>query len=178
MMQIAREQGHFLTFLVRLIGARRILELGTFTGYSALAMALALPEDGKVTTCDLSESWTAMGRASWRKAGVDSNIEVKIGPAVGTLDRLEREGSVFDFVFVDADKEAYDVYYETALRLVRPGGLIVFDNMLRRGRVADPKETDPDSLAIRALNAKIATDERIDRVLLPVGDGMTLVRRR
>jgi O-methyltransferase len=177
-MQIAREQGHFLQFLVRLIGAHRILELGTFTGYSALAMALALPADGKMVTCDVSEPWSRVGRPHWRKAGVASNIDLKIGPAIATLDQLEREGDVFDLMFIDADKEAYDSYYEIALRLVRAGGLIVFDNMFRLGRVADPKETDPDSVSIRRLNAKIAVDERVDRVLLPVADGMTLVRRR
>jgi O-methyltransferase len=177
-MQIAREQGHFLAFLVRLIGARRILELGTFTGYSALAMALALPEEGKIITCDVCDSWAKIGRSHWQKAGVDANIDVKIGPAIETLDALEREDRIFDLAFVDADKEAYDSYYEAALRLVRPGGLIVFDNMFRLGRAADPEETDPDPVSIRKLNAKIARDERVDRVILPVGDGMTLVRRR
>lgn len=177
-MQIAREQGHFLQFLIRLVGARRILELGTFTGYSALAMALALPEGGKVVTCDVSESWSQIGRPYWQKAGVASNIDLKIGPAITTLGQLEREGDVFDLAFVDADKEAYDSYYEIALRLLRPGGVAVFDNMLRLGRAADPDETDPDPVAIRRLNAKIAEDERVDRVLLPVADGMTLVRRQ
>jgi predicted O-methyltransferase YrrM len=177
-MQIAREQGHFLAFLVRLIGARRILELGTFTGYSALAMALALPGEGKIITCDVCDSWAKIGRPHWQKAGVEAKIDVKIGPAIETLDDLEREGSIFDLAFVDADKEAYDSYYEVCLRLVRPGGLIVFDNMFRLGRAADPEETDPDSVSIRKLNAKIARDERVDRVILPVGDGMTLVRRR
>jgi O-methyltransferase len=177
-MQIAREQGHFLQFLVRLIGAHRILELGTFTGYSALAMALALPAEGKIVTCDVSEPWSRVGRPHWQKAGVASNIDLKIGPAIATLDQLERQGDVFDLMFIDADKEAYDSYYEIALRLVRPGGLIVFDNMFRLGRVADPRETDPDPVSIRRLNAKIAIDERVDCVLLPVADGMTLVRRR
>jgi predicted O-methyltransferase YrrM len=177
-MQIAREQGHFLAFLIRLTDARRVLELGTFTGYSALAMALALPPGGTIVTCDLSERWTEIGRHHWRKAGVEASIDLRIGPAVETLDRLEREGKPFDLAFVDADKEAYDAYYEATLRLVRPGGLIVFDNMLRRGRAADPEETDPDPVAIRNLNAKIAGDERVDRVLVPIGDGMTLARRR
>jgi O-methyltransferase len=178
-MQIAREQGHFLAFLVRLIGARRTLELGTFTGYSALAVALALPSDGKVVTCDLCEAWTNVGRPFWERAGVGDKIEVRIGPALETMDRLEsEEAGFFDLAFVDADKEAYDGYYESALRVVRPGGLIVFDNMFRLGRVADMNETDRDTVAVRKLNAKIACDERVDRVILPVGDGMTLARRR
>src|SRR6266568_390595 len=158
-MQIAREQGHFLQFLIRLVGARRVLELGTFTGYSALAMALALPEGGKVVTCDVSEPWSQIGRPHWQKAGVASSIDLKIGPAMTTLAQLERAGDVFDLAFVDADKEAYDSYYEIALRLLRPGGVAVFDNMFRLGRAADPDETDPDPVAIRRLNAKIAEDE-------------------
>jgi O-methyltransferase len=178
-MQIAPEQGHLLAFLVRLIGARQTLELGTFTGYSALAMALALPADGRVVTCDLCEAWTDIGRLHWKRAGVDGKIEVKIGPALKTLEWLESGAAgLFDLAFVDADKEAYDSYYESTLRLVRPGGLIVFDNMFRLGRVADPEETDPDPVSVRKLNAKIAGDERVDRVILPVGDGMTLACRR
>jgi O-methyltransferase len=178
-MQIAPEQGHFLAFLVRLIHGRRTLELGTFTGYSALAMALALPADGRVVTCDLCQTWIDMGRLHWKRAGVDNKIEVKIGPALKTLERLESGAAgLFDLAFVDADKEAYDSYYESTLRMVRSGGLIVFDNMFRRGRVADPQETDPDPVSVRKLNAKIAGDERVDRVILPIGDGMTLVRRR
>jgi predicted O-methyltransferase YrrM len=177
-MQIAREQGHFLAFLIRLIGARRVLELGTFTGYSALAMALALPSDGKVVTCDVSESWAVIGRPYWERAGVSSMIDLKIAPAIETLSQFEHNGDAFDVIFIDADKEAYDSYYEIGLRLVRPGGLIIFDNMFRLGRVADPADTDPNPVAIRKLNAKIASDERVDRVLLSVADGMTLVRRR
>jgi O-methyltransferase len=177
-MQIAREQAHFLAFLVRLIGAGHILELGTFTGYSALAMALALPSDGKVVTCDVSESWTNIARCHWERAGLTSIIDVRIGPATKTLDQLEQEKKVFDLIFIDADKESYDSYYEAALRLVQPTGLIVLDNMFRLGRVANPAETDPDPISVRMLNAKIAQDERVDRVILPVADGMTLVRLR
>jgi len=178
-MQIAVEQGHFLAFLARLIGARRTLELGTFTGYSALAVALALPPNGRVVTCDVKEEWANIGRPHWERAGVAEKIEVVIGPACATLERLESETiDAFDLAFIDADKVEYDRYYESALRLIRPGGLIVLDNMFRLGRVADPYETDPDPVAVRKLNAKIADDERVDRVVLPVADGMTLVRRR
>ena len=178
-MQIAVEQGHFLAFLARLIGARRTLELGTFTGYSALAVALALPPNGRVVTCDVKEEWVNIGRPHWERAGVAEKIEVVIGPACDTLERLENETvDAFDLAFIDADKVEYDRYYESCLRLVRPGGLIVLDNMFRLGRAADPNETDPDPVAVRKLNAKIADDERGDRVVLPVGDGMTLVRRR
>jgi predicted O-methyltransferase YrrM len=178
-MQIAPEQGHFLAFLARLIGASRTLELGTFTGYSALAVALALPAKGQVVTCDVNEKWTKIGRPYWERAGVAHKIEVRIAPALKTLAQLANEMiDHFDLALIDADKEEYDAYYESALRLVRPGGLIVLDNTLRLGRVADPSETDTDSVSMRKLNAKIAGDERVDRVLLPIGDGMTLVRRR
>jgi O-methyltransferase len=179
-MQIAPEQGHFLAFLCRTIGARRVLEVGTFTGYSALAMALALPHDGRIVACDVSAEWTAIGRGFWAKAGVADKIELRLGPAVATLQQLEREGAggSFDLAFVDANKEDYDAYYECALRLVRVGGVIALDNVLRGGRVADLRETDRSVAAIRELNTRIASDERVDRVMLPVGDGMTLARRR
>jgi predicted O-methyltransferase YrrM len=179
-MQITPEQGHLLALLVRLIGARRILEIGTFTGYSALAMALALPADGRLVACDISEEWTAIARAYWQRAGVADRIDLRIALALTTLARLEREGGLdgFDLVFIDADKTGYDAYYEAALRLVRPGGLIVLDNMLRRGRVADPGDCEPDTVALRNMNAKIAADDRVDRVLLPIASGMTLARRR
>ncbi len=178
-MQIAPEQGHFLGFLARLIGARRTLELGTFTGYSALAMALALPEKGRVVTCDINVAWIDIGRPYWEKAGVADKIDVIIGQAADTLEGIEREGTEpFDLAFVDADKARYGSYYESALRLIRRGGLIVLDNTLQRGRVADPNERHADAVAVRQLNAKIAGDERVDRVILPLGDGMTLARRR
>jgi O-methyltransferase len=178
-MQILPEQGHFLALLVKLIGARRVLEVGTFTGYSAMAMALALPPDGRVVTCDLHEEPIGVGRPLWKQAGVAAKIDVIIGPALDTLGRLEG-GNVesFDLVFIDADKTAYGRYYEFALRLVRPGGLIVLDNVLQRGEVADPGNNDPRTMSLRALNAKIARDDRIDRVMLPIADGMTLARRR
>jgi len=178
-MQIAREQGHFLAFLVRLIEARQILELGTFTGYSALAIALALPSEGRIVTCDVCEAWADIGRPYWRRAGVDQKIDVHIGPAIETLARLDKDmAGPFDLAFVDADKELYDAYYESSLRMVRPGGLIIFDNVFRLGRAADLNEADADTVAVRHLNAKIARDERVDHVVLPVGDGMTLARRR
>jgi O-methyltransferase len=178
-MQIAPEQGHFLAFLVKLIGARRVLELGTFTGYSAMAMALALPDDGRLITCDVDDETVNIGAAFWQRAGVAHKIEVRIGPALATLDRLERHGGPsFDLVFIDADKPAYDAYYEAALRLVRPGGVIVLDNMFQRGEVSAPSQNDARTEAVRALNAKIAGDDRVDRVMLPIADGMTLARRR
>ena len=178
-MQITPEQGHLLALLVRLMGVRRILEIGTFTGYSALAMALALPAEGQLVACDISEESTACGRRHWEQAGVAGRIDLRIAPALRTLQYLEKEGKdPFDLAFIDADKPAYDAYYESALRLVRPGGLIVLDNMLRRGRVADPNIDDADTVALRQLNTKIASDERVDRVLLPIATGMTLARRR
>jgi len=179
-MQIAPEQGHFLAFLVRLIGARRTLEIGTFTGYSALAVALALPADGRVLGCDISEEWVSIGRPFWERAGVVAKIEMKIGPALDTLRKLEHDGQIdrFDLAFVDADKENLDGYYEHSLRLVRPGGVIVLDNMFQGGRIIDPSNTEPRTDIVRKLNAKIAADDRVDRVLIPVGDGMTLIRRR
>jgi len=178
-MQIAPEQGHFLAFLVRLIGAKEALEIGTFTGYSALAVALALPPDGHLVACDVSEEWTSIGKKHWLEAGVAERVELRIGPALATLAALEAEGFAgrFDIAFIDAAKSEYDGYYEACLRLVRVGGLITFDNMLRGGDVANPRRTGGSVEAIRSLNAKIAADERVDAVLLPVGDGMTLARR-
>lgn len=179
-MQIAPEQGHFLAFLVRLIGARNTLEIGTFTGYSALAVALALPKDGRVVACDVSEAWTSIGRAHWREAGVADKIELRLGPAIGTLADLKREGRAghFDFAFIDADKAEYDAYYEGALPLIRKGGLIAFDNMLWTGKVADRRVKDADTRALRALNKKITRDDnRVEAVLLPIADGMLVARR-
>jgi O-methyltransferase len=179
-MQITVEQGHLLALLVRLIGAQRVLEIGAFTGYSALAMALALPVGGLLVACDISEEWTGIARSYWQRAGVADKIDLRIAPALDTLAQLERKGAAdqFDMAFIDADKPSYDAYYESALRLVRPGGLVVLDNMLRRGRVADPSNGDADTIALRNMNIKIAVDERMDRVLLPIASGMTLARRR
>ncbi len=175
-MQIPPEQGAFMAMLVRLMGARRCLEVGTFTGYSSTAVALALPEDGRITCCDVSVEWTDIARRYWADAGVADKIDLRVGPAVGTLRGLE-EGS-FDFAFIDADKPSYDAYYERALRLVRRGGLIAIDNVLWGGRVIDESDQTEQTLVIRRLNDKIATDERVDQVLLPIGDGLTLARVR
>ena len=179
-MQISPEQGQFMALLVELIGARSVLEIGTFTGYSALAMAVALPENGVLVACDVSEEWTAIGRRYWEEAGVGHKIELRLAPALETLDALLAEGraGTFDFAFIDADKEGYDAYYERALELVRLGGLIALDNTLWEGKVADPAATDVDTEAIRAINAKLALDERVTLSLIPVGDGLTLARKR
>ena len=179
-MQITPEQGDLLALLARLMTARRTLEIGTFTGYSTLAVALALPSDGEIVACDINSEWAMIGQPFWNRAGVADKIDLRIAPALATLTDLECHNgrSAFDFAFIDADKTGYDAYYEHVLRLVRPGGLIVLDNMLRRGRVADPNEADADTLALRELNVKIAGDERVDRVLLPIATGMTLARRR
>jgi predicted O-methyltransferase YrrM len=175
-MQIAPEQGAFMALLVRLTGARRILEIGTFTGYSSTAMALALPEDGRVTCFDVSREWTDRARRAWEDAGVSDRVELRLGPAVESLASLDADA--YDLAFIDADKPAYDAYYEACLRVVRPGGLILIDNVLQGGRVAEPAEDDESVRVIRALNAKIATDARVDHVLLPLADGLTLARRR
>jgi predicted O-methyltransferase YrrM len=179
-MQISPEQGQFLALLVRLTGARRILEIGTFTGYSALAMALALPEEGGIVACDISEDWTRIAREAWVEAGVGERIDLRLAPALETLDALLAAGEAgrFDFAFIDADKENYQAYYERSLALVRGGGLIAVDNVLWNGSVIDPAKTDPDTEAIRAFNAALAADARIDLSLVPIGDGLTLARKR
>lgn len=179
-MQIAPEQGAFLALLVELTGARRCLEIGTFTGYSSTAVALALPEDGHLVCCDVSEEWTSVARRCWEEAGVAGKIDLRIAPATETLDRLLAAGeeSTYDFAFVDADKTGYDGYYERLLRLVRPGGLIALDNTLWSGKVLDEEPDDEATRALQALNAKLYGDERITLCLLPVADGVTLARRR
>jgi len=179
-MQIAPEQGAFLALLVELIGARRCIEVGTFTGYSSTAVALALPDDGQIVCCDVSEEWTALARTYWNEAGVADKIDLRVAPAAETLDQLlgAGENDVYDFAFVDADKAGYDGYYERLLRLVRPGGLIALDNTLWGGEVLDEDTDDRDTRALRALNAKLAYDERVTLCLLPVADGVTLARRR
>jgi caffeoyl-CoA O-methyltransferase len=179
-MQVAPEEGAFLAMLVQLTGARRCVEVGTFTGYSTTAIALALPDDGRLECCDVSEEWTTIARRAWVEAGVDHKIRLEIAPATQTLDRLVAEDgeSTYDFAFIDADKSGYDAYYERCLRLVRPGGLIAVDNVLWGGRVVDDAVDDEDTSAIRALNDKIVADDRVSMVLLPVADGITLARVR
>ena len=179
-MQISPEQGQFMALLAELVGARRVLEVGTFTGYSALVVALALPADGRIITCDVDEEMTAIARRYWAEAGVADKIDLRLGPAVDTLDALLSDGGAdtFDFAFVDADKENYDAYYERALALLRQGGLMVIDNVLWSGAVADPNQKDADTNAIRALNAKLHGDQRVSLSLLPVSDGITLARKR
>jgi predicted O-methyltransferase YrrM len=177
-MQIAPDQGQFMSFLVKLIGARQIVEIGTFTGYSALCMAQALPDDGQLVCCDISEEYTAVGRPFWSQAGVAERIDLRIAPALDTLDALAAEGRSFDMAFIDADKENYAHYFERCLRLVRAGGLILFDNTLWSGQVADPRCDDPDTLALRALNNALSSDPRVDIALATIADGLTLARVR
>jgi predicted O-methyltransferase YrrM len=175
-MQIGPDQGQFLGFLVGLLGARRVLEIGTFTGYSALAMARALPADGRLDACDVNREWTDIGRRYWAEAGLADRITLHLGPALDTIAGFSPDS--FDLAFIDADKTSYDAYYEACLRLVRPGGVVALDNMLWSGTVADMTDMHPDTLALRALNAKIQADERVDMSLLPIGDGLMLARRR
>jgi caffeoyl-CoA O-methyltransferase len=177
-MQITAEQGGFMAFMAKLIGARSYLEIGVFTGYSALVMAQALPEDGKVTALDISAEFTAIGKPFWDRAGVAHKIDLRIAPAADSLAELMKAGRHFDMAFIDADKTGYDTYYEACLGLVRPGGLIAIDNVLWSGKVADPAITDDDTIALRTLNQKIHQDTRVDAVLAPLGDGLYLVRPR
>lgn len=178
-MQIGPDQAALLALLLQSIDARRVLEIGTFTGYSALAMASVLPVDGKLICCDISEEWTAIARRYWNQAGVADHIELRLAPALDTLMALRGERvDDFDLAFIDADKGNYDAYYEACLQLIRTGGLIVLDNMLWSGSVADPAANDADTTALRALNSKLQVDPRIDMVLLTLADGVTLVRKR
>ena len=178
-MQIAAEQGQFMALLVQLIGAKKTLDVGVFTGYSSLVVALALPPDGKVVACERSEEYGAIARRWWQQAGVADKIDLHIAPAQETLARLLTTGqtNTFDFVFIDADKSNYDNYYEQALQLVRPGGLIAIDNVLWSGRVADPQVQDNRTKKIRAFNQKLHQDPRISLSLVPIGDGLTLARK-
>lgn len=179
-MQIAPEQGQFMALLARLTGARRCLEVGVFTGYSSLAVALALPPDGLIVACDVSEQWTSVARAYWQAAGVDHKIDLRLAPALVTLDGLLAQGQAgsFDLAFIDADKTSYLGYYERALQLLRSGGLVVVDNTLWDGRVIDPEVADEDTVAIRHFNEVLHADERVDLSLVPIGDGLTLARKR
>lgn len=179
-MQIGPEQGQFMALLAKLVGARRCIEVGVFTGYSALAVAMALPPGGRIVACDVSEEWTAVARRYWEKAGVADRIDLRLGKALRTLDALLAGGEAgrFDFAFIDADKGNYLAYYERCLELLRPGGLVVADNTLWSGEVADATSQKDDTVALRAFNDALHHDERVDVALLPVGDGVTLARKR
>lgn len=179
-MQTGADQVQFLQLLVRLIGAKATIEVGVFTGYSALGVALALPADGRMVACDVSEEYTSVARHYWIRAGVEKKIDLRIAPAQQTLDALiaRGEAGTYDFAYIDADKTGYDAYYERCLALLRRNGLIAIDNVLWGGDVADAQSTDEDTLALRALNTKIGRDERVDASLLPIGDGLTLARKR
>lgn len=179
-MQIGADQGAFLALLVRLLGAKRTLEIGTFTGYSALVVAAALPADGKLIACDVSAQWTAIAKRYWAEAGVASRIDLRIAPAKDTLAALLKEGGgdSFDFAFIDADKTGYDAYYEACLKLLRRGGLIAIDNVLWSGKVTDPDNHEADTEALRRLNLKIRDDARVDACLATIGDGVMLARKK
>ena len=179
-MQITPEQGQFMALLIALMGARQVLEIGTFTGYSTLCMAEALPEDGRIIACDCSEEWTSIGRRYWREAGVAEKIDLRLGDARTSLDHLLQNGmkEAFDLIFIDADKGGYGTYYEKSLQLLRRGGLIMVDNALWGGRVADDSVQDEDTQSIRNLNKKIRDDERVEASLILVGDGLYLARKK
>lgn len=179
-MQIAPEQGQFMALLTRLLGVRRALEVGVFTGYSSLCVADAMAADGRLIACDTSEEWTAVARRYWAEAGVADRIDLRLAPALQTMDELLQQGEAgrFDLVFIDADKTNYDGYYERALQLLRSGGVVVLDNVLWSGQVADEAVQDDDTMALRRLNEKIHTDERVDLSMLPMADGITLARKR
>lgn len=179
-MQISPEQGQFMALLVELVGARRTLEVGTFTGYSSLVVALALPDDGRVIACDVSEEYTSVARRYWQAAGVAHKIDLRLASGLLTLDALIAEGQAgtFEFAFIDADKSNNANYYERCLTLLRPGGLIAVDNVLWNGAVADPTNDRPDTQAIRALNLQVRDDSRVSMSLVPIGDGLLLARKR
>jgi caffeoyl-CoA O-methyltransferase len=179
-MQISPEQGQFMALLMEILQARKTLDIGTFTGYSSLAVALALPHDGRVVAFDVSDEWTSIARKFWQKAGVANKIKLMLGPATESLDQLIAAGerNTYDFAFIDADKSNYDQYYEQALQLVKTGGIIAIDNVLWSGKVADPSITDESTTSIRDLNSKLMRDERVTISMLPIGDGLTLARKR
>lgn len=178
-MQISPEQGQFMALLIKILGAKKTLDIGVFTGYSSLVVALSLPDDGKIIACDISEEYTSMARIYWQRAGVADKIDLQLAPALETLDKLlaAGEAGTFDFAFIDADKANYENYYERSLELVRPGGLIAVDNVLWSGRVADPEIQDNQTSKIRAFNQKVHQDSRITLSLVPIADGLTLARK-
>lgn len=178
-MQISPEQGQFFKLLLKLMNARQVIEVGTYTGYSALCMAQAVGARGRVVCCDISEEWTAIGREFWEQAGVAERIDLRLAPALETLEQMRQAGEAgcFDFAFIDADKGNYQAYYEHLLDLIRPGGVIAVDNTLWSGRVADPSEEEPDTVAIREFNRMLAGDSRVMVSLVPIGDGLTLARK-
>lgn len=179
-MQVSPEQGQFMAMLARLCGAKRCIEVGVFTGYSSLAVAMALPDDGEIVACDISDEYTKIALEFWERAGVDKKISLRLAPAVDTLDKLIADGGAgrYDFAFIDADKVNYREYYERLLQLVRPGGLITVDNTLWSGDLADPEVDDDNTVALRAFNRFLHEDERIDLSMIPIGDGLTLARKR
>lgn len=179
-MQTGADQVQFLQLLVRLAGARRCIEVGVFTGYSALGVALALPDDGRIVACDVSEEYTGIARRYWDRAGVADKIDLYLAPATQTLDELIAGGQIgrYDFAYIDADKTGYDAYYERCLTLLRPNGILAIDNVLWSGEVVDENTKDADTKALRALNEKIGRDDRVDASLLPIGDGLMVVRKR
>jgi predicted O-methyltransferase YrrM len=178
--QISPEHGQFLALLIQLLSARRTIEVGVFTGYSSLAVALALPLDGSIVACDINEEFTSVARRYWKEAGVDHMIDLRLKPAIQTLTELISQGQSgrFDFVFIDADKSSYEGYYECALELLRPGGLIMVDNVLWSGRVLDPSDQTADTVALRAFNKKLHADSRVSLSMIPLGDGVTLALKR
>ena len=177
-MQIAPEQGQFMAFLVEVMGAKRAIEIGTFTGYSAICVARAMGPEGRLVACDVSEEWTSIARRYWAEAGIADRIELRLAPALETLKSLADERRDFDFAFIDADKREYEAYYEGVLALLRPGGVIAVDNVLWDGKVADATVKDADTMAIRAFNARLLADQRVCLSMVPIGDGLTLARKR
>lgn len=179
-MQISPEQGQFMALLIELLGAKKTLEVGVFTGYSALWVALTLPAEGQLVACDINPEWTSIAQRYWQRAGVANKIDLRLGPAIQTLDQLIEAGEAgsFDFAFIDAEKTEYEDYYQRALELIRPGGLIAVDNVLRNGRVIDPNFTDEDTGAIRTFNSARLHDEQVTLSMIPIADGLTLARKR
>lgn len=178
-MQIAPLQGQFMSLLVTMLGAKKILEIGTFTGYSALAMARALPQEGSIVCCDISEEWTNIALKYWHRAKVDSKIQLRLAPALDTLDDLlKTEAHSFDLAFIDADKENYDSYYEKCLELLKPGGVLLLDNVFWGGSVTDASDQEKDTIAIRHINRKIHDDDRVEIAIVPIADGLTIARKK